>query len=203
MTETKKSFHTRLQHVAEYSWKFTHPGRIHPVSVTCQLDRLSYVWVVYVWSFRVRSEAGHLLEGVKTLLNEGDRESGSSETFHDPLNKSFRKATGLENPSDEITANPIVSFHETHFQCASGRTSIPMVISQKILHQKSILSYPSALEKGSLFAGCLQQFKDLSGLSPNPEKSHLFTSGVPAVVKEELLNILGYKVGSLPVLGSL
>lgn len=50
-----------------------------------------------------------------------------------------------------------------------------------------------------MFAGCLQQFKDLSGLSPNPEKSHLFTSGVPAVVKEELLNILGYKVGSFPV----
>lgn len=42
----------------------------------------------------------------------------------------------------------------------------------------------------SRVAGCLQQFKDLSGLSPNPEKSHLFTSGVPAVVKEELLNIL-------------
>lgn len=41
MTEAKKSFHTRLQHVAEYIRKFTHPGKIHPVSV--QLDRLSYL----------------------------------------------------------------------------------------------------------------------------------------------------------------
>lgn len=43
MTEAKKSFHTRLQHVAEYIRKFTHPGKIHPVPVTCQLDRLSYL----------------------------------------------------------------------------------------------------------------------------------------------------------------
>ena len=39
----KKSFHTRLQHVAEYIRKFTHPGQIHPLSLTCQLDRLSYL----------------------------------------------------------------------------------------------------------------------------------------------------------------
>lgn len=43
MTEAKKSFHTRLQHVAEYIRKFTHPGQIHPLSLTCQLDRLSYL----------------------------------------------------------------------------------------------------------------------------------------------------------------
>lgn len=43
MTEAKKSFHTRLQYVAEYRRKFTHPGQIHPVSVTCQLYRLSYL----------------------------------------------------------------------------------------------------------------------------------------------------------------
>lgn len=30
-------------HVAEYSCKFTHPGQIHPVSLTCQLDPLSYL----------------------------------------------------------------------------------------------------------------------------------------------------------------
>ena len=115
-------------------------------------------------SYPVKSEAGHLLEGVKTLQHEGDRESGSSETFHDPLNKSFRKAIGFENPSDEITANPIISFHETHFQCTSGRTSIPMVISQKILHQKNIISYPSALEKGSLLGAGRTTFNRLANI---------------------------------------
>lgn len=40
MTEAKKSFHTR--NVAEYIRRFTHPGQIHPVSLTCQLDCLSY-----------------------------------------------------------------------------------------------------------------------------------------------------------------
>lgn len=30
-------------HVAEYISKFTHPGQIHPVSLTCQLDPLSYL----------------------------------------------------------------------------------------------------------------------------------------------------------------
>lgn len=53
-----------------------------------------------------------------------------------------------------------------------------------------MIFYRGESDSVSRVAGCLQQFKDLSGLSPNPDKSHLFTSGVPAVVKEELLNIL-------------
>ena len=39
----------------------------------------------------------------------------------------------------------------------------------------------------------------MSGLAPNPDKSHLFTCGVARNVKLQMLSILGYKEGSLPV----
>jgi mannosylglycoprotein endo-beta-mannosidase len=51
----------------------------------------------------------------------------------------------------------------------------------------------------SSVADCLKRFKDLSGLSPNPDKSNIFTSGVSSCVKEQLISILGYKDGVLPV----
>lgn len=51
----------------------------------------------------------------------------------------------------------------------------------------------------SVVAKCLSLFKAMSGLAPNPDKSHLFTCGVARNVKLQMLSILGYKGGSLPV----
>ncbi|XP_022869365.1 uncharacterized protein LOC111388792 [Olea europaea var. sylvestris] len=39
----------------------------------------------------------------------------------------------------------------------------------------------------------------LSGLIPNPDKSNLFASGVSSYLKDQLLDVLGYKEGVLPV----
>lgn len=46
---------------------------------------------------------------------------------------------------------------------------------------------------------CLINFEELSGLSPNPGKSSLFTCGVDNNTKDSLLGVLGFKEGSLPV----
>lgn len=46
---------------------------------------------------------------------------------------------------------------------------------------------------------CLINLEELSGLSPNPGKSSLFTCGVDNNTKDSLLGVLGFKEGSLPV----
>ena len=46
---------------------------------------------------------------------------------------------------------------------------------------------------------CLDQFCSLSGLRAKLDKSSMFLSGVPAGRKANLLSILGYSVGELPV----
>ncbi|XP_022859016.1 uncharacterized protein LOC111379814 [Olea europaea var. sylvestris] len=51
----------------------------------------------------------------------------------------------------------------------------------------------------SLIGECLNRFKALSGLIPNPDKSNLFASGVSLYLKDQLLDVLGYKEGVLPV----
>ncbi|XP_022874167.1 uncharacterized protein LOC111392993 [Olea europaea var. sylvestris] len=51
----------------------------------------------------------------------------------------------------------------------------------------------------SLIGECLNRFKALSGLLPNPDKSNLFASGVSTYLKDQLLDVLGYKEGVLPV----
>ncbi|XP_022841996.1 uncharacterized protein LOC111365693 [Olea europaea var. sylvestris] len=51
----------------------------------------------------------------------------------------------------------------------------------------------------SLIGDCLNQFKALFGLTPNPDKSNLFASGVSSYLKDQLLDVLGYKEGVLPV----
>ena len=45
----------------------------------------------------------------------------------------------------------------------------------------------------------LGQFQALSGLIPNPSKSNLFVAGVSSETKQELLGILGFQEGVLPV----
>ncbi|XP_022891863.1 uncharacterized protein LOC111406714 [Olea europaea var. sylvestris] len=51
----------------------------------------------------------------------------------------------------------------------------------------------------SIIGECLNRFKTLSRLIPNPDKSNLFASGVSTYLKDQLLDILGYKEGVLPV----
>ncbi|XP_038975305.1 uncharacterized protein LOC120106373 [Phoenix dactylifera] len=51
----------------------------------------------------------------------------------------------------------------------------------------------------SLIGGCLQQFRDISGLIPNPDKSSMFICGVPSELRMQLLDILGYNEGALPI----
>lgn len=52
----------------------------------------------------------------------------------------------------------------------------------------------------SLIKDCLSQFKDISGLSPNPDKSKIFSCGVNEAIKNQLLGILGFiNEGSLPI----
>ncbi|XP_022894121.1 uncharacterized protein LOC111408611 [Olea europaea var. sylvestris] len=46
---------------------------------------------------------------------------------------------------------------------------------------------------------CLNRFKALSGLIPNPDKSNLFASGISSYLKDQLLDIFGYKEGVLLV----
>ncbi|KAH7846413.1 hypothetical protein Vadar_013777 [Vaccinium darrowii] len=45
----------------------------------------------------------------------------------------------------------------------------------------------------------LEEFEVLSGLSPSPGKSHVFFSGVHHATRENILQLLGFKEGSLPV----
>ena len=51
----------------------------------------------------------------------------------------------------------------------------------------------------SLIKECLNSFRDMSGLSPNSDKSHLFTCGVAESIKGHMLDILGYREGVLPI----
>ncbi|KAK3193362.1 hypothetical protein Dsin_024672 [Dipteronia sinensis] len=45
----------------------------------------------------------------------------------------------------------------------------------------------------------LDDFSSLSGLKANPTKSNIFLSSVPNDSRQQLINILGYNVGSLPI----
>ena len=51
----------------------------------------------------------------------------------------------------------------------------------------------------SCVAQCLEVFRQLSGLSPNPDKSNVFMCGIAANVGEQILSLLGYNAGCLPV----
>lgn len=51
----------------------------------------------------------------------------------------------------------------------------------------------------SIMLDCLNSFKVMSGLSPNPDKSKRMTCGVAMNVKRQMLAILDYKEGTLPV----
>ncbi|XP_022876956.1 uncharacterized protein LOC111395190 [Olea europaea var. sylvestris] len=51
----------------------------------------------------------------------------------------------------------------------------------------------------SLIGKCINRFKALFGLIPNLDKSNLFASGVSSYLKDQLLDVLGYKEGVLPV----
>ncbi|CAA2976911.1 Hypothetical predicted protein, partial [Olea europaea subsp. europaea] len=50
----------------------------------------------------------------------------------------------------------------------------------------------------SIIGECLNRFKALSGLIPNPDKSNLFANCVSTYLKDQLLDVLGYKEGVLP-----
>lgn len=51
----------------------------------------------------------------------------------------------------------------------------------------------------SIIKDCLISFPEMSGLTPNPDKSNIFMCGVDESVKCQLLASLGYKEGTLPV----
>ena len=51
----------------------------------------------------------------------------------------------------------------------------------------------------SMIRDCLQQFMGLSGLVPNPAKSHMFSCGISMACKLRLLSILGFQEGVLPM----
>lgn len=51
----------------------------------------------------------------------------------------------------------------------------------------------------SLMLECLNSFKEMSGLAPNPDKSNILTCGVAPSVKNQLIASLGYREGALPV----
>jgi len=51
----------------------------------------------------------------------------------------------------------------------------------------------------SLIKECLNSFKEMSGLAPNPDNSNIFTCGVAPSVKNQLIASLGYKEGALPL----
>ncbi|XP_028083430.1 uncharacterized protein LOC114284679 [Camellia sinensis] len=44
-----------------------------------------------------------------------------------------------------------------------------------------------------------EEFRDLSGLTPNPSKSNIFFSGCSSALKEDILQIANFTEGSLPV----
>jgi hypothetical protein len=45
----------------------------------------------------------------------------------------------------------------------------------------------------------LTKFQDLSGLYPNPNKSDIFLSGVLNAKREQIICILGFREGELPM----
>ena len=45
----------------------------------------------------------------------------------------------------------------------------------------------------------LDEFKELSGLSVNHSKSEVFCAAVPTVLQDQILSILQFRVGKLPV----
>ena len=56
-------------------------------------------------------------------------------------------------------------------------------------------SYQSAL----VLKSALDEFSLLSGLGANHAKSNTFISGVPNAISQQLINLFGYTVGSLPI----
>lgn len=51
----------------------------------------------------------------------------------------------------------------------------------------------------SLVKDCLVKFKELSWLTPNPVKSNIFMCGLACGIKDQIINLLGYNEGKLPV----
>jgi len=45
----------------------------------------------------------------------------------------------------------------------------------------------------------LTKFQDLSGLYPNPNKSDIFLSGALIVERDQIIRILGFREGELPM----
>ena len=45
----------------------------------------------------------------------------------------------------------------------------------------------------------LIEFQDLSGLYPNPNKSDIFLSGMLGAEREQIISILGFREGELPM----
>uniref|UniRef100_A0A2N9FNM3 Reverse transcriptase domain-containing protein n=1 Tax=Fagus sylvatica TaxID=28930 RepID=A0A2N9FNM3_FAGSY len=50
-----------------------------------------------------------------------------------------------------------------------------------------------------LIKSVLEEFKDISGLALNPNKSEVFFAAVPGEIKEQILSCLQFKEGNLPV----
>jgi hypothetical protein len=50
-----------------------------------------------------------------------------------------------------------------------------------------------------LVRNCLDQFRVASDLSPNPDRSNIFLCGVAPNTKMQLLGVLGYREGKLPI----
>uniref|UniRef100_A0A2N9IBN2 Reverse transcriptase domain-containing protein n=1 Tax=Fagus sylvatica TaxID=28930 RepID=A0A2N9IBN2_FAGSY len=63
-----------------------------------------------------------------------------------------------------------------------------------------LLLFSSAdLPSIQLIKSVLEEFKDISGLALNPNKSEVFFAAVPGEIKEQILSCLQFKEGNLPV----
>ncbi|KAK3221980.1 hypothetical protein Dsin_009005 [Dipteronia sinensis] len=62
----------------------------------------------------------------------------------------------------------------------------------------NMLSHGS-LSSARVVKAMLDEFSLLSGLHDNHAKSNIFTSGVSPTINQQLINLFGYMVGSLPI----
>ncbi|KAK3230022.1 hypothetical protein Dsin_001903 [Dipteronia sinensis] len=56
-----------------------------------------------------------------------------------------------------------------------------------------------SLSSALVLKAALDEFSLLSGLLANQAKSNIFTSGLSSITNQQLINLFGYTVGSLPI----
>jgi len=96
----------------------------------------------------------------------------------------------LSGPFCKMSANQEFKFH---WRCKKDKNSHLCFADDLMIFSKGNVNSIRMIRT------VLKKFRDLSGLYPNPNKSDIFLSGALNVEREQIIRILGFREGELPM----